>query len=1387
MGSLVAATLHSLAVHSSVRLFSWRDGKHEVDLVLDHPEAPLAFEIGSSADHHRTGLAALIKRHRRLRGRCCLVTPHAPLIHPGQSMSEVGTLFLVACARQAEAALPPIPGRSGIALPILESVGQDLSSVLIVAVAEYADSAKNRPQVATAAEAFGALFNGSSHATVHAALVGGPTRETILDSLQTWGNAQRPSTGLLLWTGHCELNDARQPRLLTGRSGEVVYANALAAQIAEAAFERWVVVVDACWAHRVLQIVTTELNDKVGVKPDLGFVVLSSVDALDEADAGLFTGALAAVLREGPAQRWWSRRQQFLDLDPVLRRLEQYLEQHHPTVGPPVPSIGGSQGLRCFPNPLYVETAVAEALDEAHFLPKAAGIEAGETGWFFTGRVDALRRIRAWLRRADDPLLVVTGSAGTGKSAILGRVITLSVPAYRVQAEDAGVLAGAPEGTVPDLGDVQVAFHARERDVTDLLGFLAEQLDVPAAREVTELFAPIEARAAAREGGFTVVLDALDEAFGGHGRRMIDEIVMPLTRRPGVKFLIGARPGVADWDLPGDRVVNLDHAPNMRADLREYARQRLSRVDHSTYRTEPDLAAAVARGVAEVSGTSFLIARVITKTLASSPVLDVARPGWETALPRGLDAAFEADLAAYGARHGQEVERLLRDLLEALAWDEGQGIPRRLIPPMARAVPGRSYQDDDVTTLLSLAGGHVTEAQIDGWAVYRLYHEQFRAHLRKVTLAGGVEAAQVHARITDALLEVGRADGWSSPDPYLRRILPRHAKLGARLDDLALEPGYLESADPDALLAILPLTGGTDPAAPIMRTYRRAAHTLDPLRPTERTLALDIAEAAAVEPRPTTRLPSQVRWRRGPTAMELQTLTGHTGAVLAVAFGVIDGDPVIVSGGRDGTVRLWDARTGQARGQPLTAHIGGAEAVAFGVIDGDPVIVSGGEDATVRLWDARTSRTRSGPLTGHTDRVSAVAFGLIDQDPVIISGGWDGTVQLWDARTSQSRGGPLTGHASVVVTVAFGVVDQRPVIISGDGGDGTVRVWDARTGQSRGGPFTGHTGVIGAVVFGVIDEDPVTVSGGGDATVRVWDARTGQARGQPLTGHTGWVAAVVFGLIDKDPVIISGGDDGTVRLWNAHTGQARGEPLTSRISPVGAVAVGVVDQDPVIVSSCARWDGKGRVRVWDARTGRRRRRPLTDHAGWVGPVAVGVVDGGTVIVSRRYGRVWVWDARTGRRRRRLTDHAGWVGALAMGVVNADPVIVSGGGDATVRVWDARTGQARGQPLTGHTGGVAAVVLGAIDGDPVIVSGSRDGTVRLWDARTGSLMSVIPAFARVNAVVIVPGGVAIAAGFWVLVVDVPGLQPQPSLLDAAGRGRRMRFLGQGWRRRPRGRG
>lgn len=107
--NLVAATLRSLALHSGVRLYHWRDGKHEVDLIFDHPDKPLAFEIGSSPDHSRSGLQALVERHPRFTGRTYLVAPQVAVTHPGSSASGVGTLpldrLLLLVGAQAEAAL----------------------------------------------------------------------------------------------------------------------------------------------------------------------------------------------------------------------------------------------------------------------------------------------------------------------------------------------------------------------------------------------------------------------------------------------------------------------------------------------------------------------------------------------------------------------------------------------------------------------------------------------------------------------------------------------------------------------------------------------------------------------------------------------------------------------------------------------------------------------------------------------------------------------------------------------------------------------------------------------------------------------------------------------------------------------------------------------------------------------------------------------------------------------------------------------------------------------------------------------------------------------------------------------------------------------------------
>jgi WD40 repeat protein len=89
------------------------------------------------------------------------------------------------------------------------------------------------------------------------------------------------------------------------------------------------------------------------------------------------------------------------------------------------------------------------------------------------------------------------------------------------------------------------------------------------------------------------------------------------------------------------------------------------------------------------------------------------------------------------------------------------------------------------------------------------------------------------------------------------------------------------------------------------------------------------------------------------------------------------------------------------------------------------------------------------------------------------------------------------------------------------------------------------------------------------------------------------------------------------------------------------------------------------------------------------------------------------------------------------------IVSAGGGDRTVRIWDAETG-AQLACLTGHVCAVVGVAF-----DPTgkrIVSGSVDCTMRIWDAETGSQLACLIGHEReVVGVAFDPSGTRITSG------------------------------------------
>ena len=260
----------------------------------------------------------------------------------------------------------------------------------------------------------------------------------------------------------------------------------------------------------------------------------------------------------------------------------------------------------------------------------------------------------------------------------------------------------------------------------------------------------------------------------------------------------------------------------------------------------------------------------------------------------------------------------------------------------------------------------------------------------------------------------------------------------------------------------------------------------------------------------------------------------------------------IVSGNNDGSIKIWNARTGEliktlhgppqgrslasaSRGPPLegpslaSASRGHTKAVYSVCFSSDnKKIVSGSSDNSIKIWNSENFWESSSPeftLNGHTRCVSSVCF--FSDNKKIVSGSFDNSIKIWNAENGELIK-TLNGHTNAVNSVCFSTDNER--IVSGSY-DHSIKIWNAENGKLIK-TLSGHIASVWSVCFS--PDNKRIVSGSSDNSIKIWDTITGELI-NTLNGHTNIVNSVCFSSDNKR--IISGGSDKNIKIWNTESGK----------------------------------------------------------------------------------------------------------------------------------------------------------------------------------------------------------------------------------------------------------
>ena len=150
------------------------------------------------------------------------------------------------------------------------------------------------------------------------------------------------------------------------------------------------------------------------------------------------------------------------------------------------------------------------------------------------------------------------------------------------------------------------------------------------------------------------------------------------------------------------------------------------------------------------------------------------------------------------------------------------------------------------------------------------------------------------------------------------------------------------------------------------------------------------------------------------------------------------GDPWIISGSMDSTVRVWSIKSQQCI-HIYSKNESNVNAVASLELDTGPIAVAGCEDTTIYVWRLGKDFSLMYTLIGHKDEIQSLVLHKSPSfEPVLVSGSWDLTINVWSLK-SRSVMKTFEGHKREVTAVSICSTDGDAALLSASS-DGTVQV-----------------------------------------------------------------------------------------------------------------------------------------------------------------------------------------------------------------------------------------------------------------------------------------------------------------------------------------------------------